>query len=98
MNILLRKYKHIKGLVFFTYLKIAHKIRILTKRSVYHVIGDSHTTCFLNPNFVIHHIGPATAYKLNFDKSSTRGREKVLKILKKIYKQKSMNVIFIFGE
>jgi len=98
MNILFHRYKQIKGLIFFTYLKIVRKIRILINLPIYYVIGDSHTTNFLNPAFIIHHIGPATAYRLNFSKSSTHGREKVLKILKNIYKQKPLNVIFVFGE
>jgi lysophospholipase L1-like esterase len=98
MNILLQKYKQAKGLLFYLYLEIARKFRILINKPIYHVIGDSHATNFLHPAFIIHHVGPATAYKLNFKNSTTRGREKVLKILNKIYKQKKLNVIFVFGE
>jgi hypothetical protein len=98
MNVLIKKYKQVKGLVFFVYIKIVQIIKILRKDSVYHVIGDSHTTCFLHPLFIIHHIGPSTAYNLFFKKSTTRGKEKVIKILNKIYKNKELNVIFVFGE
>jgi hypothetical protein len=98
MNILLQKYKQIKGLLFFSYINVQRIFRILTNKPIFHVIGDSHTTSFLHPAFVIHHIGPSTAYKLNFQKSTTMGREKVIKILNKIYKKKKRNVIFVFGE
>ncbi len=98
MNILFQRYKQVKGLVFFSYIYLVSRFRILTNNPIYHVIGDSHSTSFLDPAFVIHHIGPATAYKLSFEKSTTRSREKVLEILNKIYKQKKLNVIFVFGE
>jgi hypothetical protein len=98
MDILIKKYKQIKGLLFFSYIDIAFRLRVLRGMSIYHVIGDSHTTCFLHQAFIIHHIGPSTAYKLNFKKSKTRGKEKVLKILNRIYKNKELNVIFVFGE
>lgn len=91
-------YKQFKGIVFFGLLDIKRKLRIITGKKLYYVIGDSHTLCFQHECFEIHHLGPATAYKLNFNKSTTRGREKVLKILRKIYKGKSINVVFVFGE
>lgn len=98
MNYFLHKYKQVKGIIFFSYLNIFTKLRILTNRDIYHVIGDSHTTCFLHPAFIIHHVGPATAYRLNYDESTTKSRKKVLKILSTLYKQKELNVIFVFGE
>jgi hypothetical protein len=98
MNILLQRYKQAKRLLFFSYLNAVRAFRVLINKPVYHVIGDSHTTNFLHPAFIIHHVGPATAYKLNFKTSTTKGREKVLKILNGIYQQKPLNVIFVFGE
>lgn len=98
MNILLQRYKQAKGLLFFSYLNVARAFRVLINKPVYHVIGDSHATNFLHPAFIIHHVGPATAYKLNFKTSTTKGGGKVLKILSGIYQQKPLNVIFVFGE
>jgi lysophospholipase L1-like esterase len=98
MSVLNHKYKQIKGLLFFSYLKVARIFRVIINKPIHHVIGDSHSTSFLHPAFIIHHVGPSTAYKLNFTKSTTGGREKVLDILNKIYKQKPLNVIFVFGE
>lgn len=98
MNILSQRYKQFKGLLFFSYINIVSRFRILTNKPIYHVIGDSHSTSFLDPAFIIHHIGPATAYKLSFEKSTTRSKEKVLGILNKNYKRRKLNVIFVFGE
>ncbi len=73
-------------------------IKGINEDNLYYVIGDSHTLCFQHEVFKIFHIGPATAYKLNFENSTTKSREKVLTILNKIYKDQPINVIFIFGE
>lgn len=98
MNKMMHLYKQFKGVVFFGLLGIKRKLRIISGKKIYYVIGDSHTLCFQHEFFEIHHLGPATAYKLNFNKSTTRAREKMLKIIKKIYKGKSINIIFVFGE
>ncbi len=92
------EYKKIKGLIFFKTLEIKRLIRKITKKPIFHIIGDSHTLCFQHETFIIHHIGPATAYKLDFEKSTTKSREKVLKIINEIYRDKPINVIFVFGE
>lgn len=92
------EYKKFKGNIFYRLLWIKRLIRQLSRRKIYHVIGDSHVLNFLHEAFVIHHIGPATAYKLNSDISTTRSKQKVIKILNTIYNKKNMNVIFVFGE
>ncbi len=94
----MRHYKKFKGYVFFKYLNIKKIMRGFMGRKFYHIIGDSHALNFLHEAFIIHHIGPATAFKLNSEKSTTKSREKAINILNKIYKEKPMNVIFVFGE
>lgn len=98
MNRFIYHYKQVKGIVFFTVLSIKRKIRVAIGKQVYYVIGDSHALCFQHEYFEIHHIGPATAYKLNFEKSTTKSKEKVIKIIDKIYRNKPINIIFVFGE
>lgn len=98
MNFFIHKYKQFKGIVFFLYLDTKRFFRILLKKPIFYVIGDSHTLCFQHEAFKIIHIGPATAYKLNFKKSTTDSREKVISILDKIYKNKSLSIIFVLGE
>jgi len=92
------QYKKTKGIIFFKTLEIKRFIRRVTNKPIFNVIGDSHTLCFQHEAFIIYHIGPATAYKLNFKKSTTKSKNKVLKILNKIYRNKPLNIIFVFGE
>jgi hypothetical protein len=67
-------------------------------RSIVHVIGDSHVLAFVkNRFFIIHHIGPATAYNLCLQTSTTHSNEKLLKIVKKINKKRDFAVL-VFGE
>ncbi len=98
MNYLSSKCKKLKGLIFILLLNLKRIFRKITSKSFYYVIGDSHTLNFLHEAFIIKHIGPATAYKLGFEKSTTNSKEKVINILNKIYKNKPINVIFVFGE
>lgn len=95
---ILQNYKKYKGQIFFKILSFKRVLRSFLGKKIFYVIGDSHTLNFLHEAFIIYHIGPATAYKLNFANSTTRSREKVIKILDKIYKNKHINVIFVFGE
>ena len=98
MNKLNHVYKWAKGFLFFNYINVRTYLRVFLGEKVYYVIGDSHTLCFQHEYFKINHIGPATAYKLGFKKSSTKSRDKVIKILDKLYKGKPADVIFVFGE
>ena len=98
MNKLNHVYKWAKGVLFFNYINVRTYLRVFLGEKVYYVIGDSHTLCFQHEYFKINHIGPATAYKLGFKKSSTKSRDKVIKILDKLYKGKPADVIFVFGE
>lgn len=98
MNYLFNKYKEFKGLIFIFLLKLKKTHRKITGKSLYYVIGDSHVLNFLHEAFIVHHIGPATAYRLNFKESTTKSREKIINLLNEIYKKKPLNVIFVFGE
>ena len=63
-----------------------------------HVIGDSHSWAFKrNRSFIIHNIGPATAYNLNNKNSTVRSNEKLFDI---IGRSNIKNDVFIlvFGE
>lgn len=91
-------YKKFKGIIFFSFLGLKQSLRKILHRNIYHVIGDSHSLNFIHDQFIIHHVGPATAYKLNFEESTTNSKKKVINILNKIYKKKPINVIFVFGE
>jgi hypothetical protein len=95
---IIKQFKHFKNLLFTFFLTSVFRLRILLGLPVYYVIGDSHAGSFLNPVFKIYQVGPATAYRLDYENSTTKGREKVLKILNSIYKSKHLNVIFVFGE
>jgi hypothetical protein len=98
MNLFYKQYKKTKGIIFFSVLKIKRFLRKILGMDLYYVIGDSHSQNFIHDSFVINHIGPATAYKLSFEKSTTNSRRKIFEILDKIYKNKQIKVIFVFGE
>lgn len=90
--------KSIKNKIFFYNLGVKRLIRKILNKPTYYVIGDSHTLNFIHEAFYINHVGPATAYKLSFKRSTTNSREKTLKIIEGFYKNKPVNVIFVFGE
>jgi len=61
------------------------------------VIGDSHTSIFLNsPLFQVFHVGPATAHNLIRKDSSTKANEKISEILNNV--KKGDIVLLVFGE
>jgi lysophospholipase L1-like esterase len=61
------------------------------------VIGDSHTNIFSkSPLFQVFHIGPATAYNLMKEGSSTKANEKINEILNIV--KKGDIVLLVFGE
>lgn len=70
----------------------------LFNKPVVHAIGDSHTKTYKKTRlFIVHHIGPATAYNLNKDTSNTNSKKKVFAIINKLNKKKDI-VMLVFGE
>lgn len=95
MLFILRRIKHYLYFLFLTYRQI---YRRKTDKPIIHVIGDSHALLFQNELFIIHHIGPATAYNLRSHNSSTRSREKINTLLLKLPQNKYNTVLFVFGD
>src|SRR5882762_9515600 len=92
---ILRKIKHI---LFFSVLKVKRKYRVLIGKPTIHVFGDSHSLLFENYFFFIHHVGPATAFKLSSKISSTQGNKKINNIFRKLSQDKQHIMLFSFGE
>ena len=62
-----------------------------------YVIGDSHTGTFrFNHHFIVHHIGPVTAFNLINKKSTTDSRQKLFKIINRL--KRNSKVILVAGE
>ena len=71
--------------------------RIYSKQII-HFIGDSHVSAYGRGRyFIAHHIGPATAYKLESLSSTTNSNQKLFKELGKINKKRDIAVL-VFGE
>ena len=69
----------------------------IMKKTLIHVIGDSHAKVFQgNWPFIAHHIGAATAYNLVKRHSATNSNAKLLRILQRI--KRTDLVILVFGE
>ncbi len=70
----------------------------LSGKPLMHVIGDSHALVFKRKRlFIAHHIGPATAYNLKNEKSTTNSNQKLFALIDKINRKRDM-VILTFGE
>lgn len=70
----------------------------LFNKPLIHVIGDSHISAFTwSKSFVIHPIGPATAYNLKMNKSTTNSNKKLFAVIDKIKRKKDI-VMLVFGE
>lgn len=70
----------------------------LLKKPLIHVIGNSHSMAFKrNRSFIVHNIGPATAYNLVNKNSSVRSNEKLFDIIEHIDVKRDI-VIMVFGE
>jgi hypothetical protein len=88
IDIMLTKGSHLHS---YLYAKVFH-------RPLIHVIGDSHSWAFKrNRPFIIHNIGPATAYNLVNKNSTVRSNEKLFDIIGKIDIKRDL-VILVFGE
>lgn len=92
---LLRKGKHI---LFFSYLELKRKYRRVCGLPIIHVFGDSHSLLFQHELFTIHHMGPATAFKLSANKSTTNAKQKINNSLKEFPVDKKNYFLFVFGE
>lgn len=81
-----------------TQLKIFSVIKsLINKKPITYVIGDSHSNLYLNyKNFLVYHLGPATANSLHKNKSKTNSNKKIKKIIQKINRKDW--IILIFGE
>lgn len=67
-------------------------------KKIYIVIGDSHSRVFYyNYPFVVYHIGGATAFNVNNEKSTINTKSKVSEILSKLNKKRH-KLVFSFGE
>lgn len=90
--------KNIKHQYVFNLRKIRRLLRQIKGQGVIHAIGDSHTLFLQSEIFEIHHIGPATAFKLNSKKSTTGSNEKIFTILDDLSNKKNILILFVFGE
>jgi lysophospholipase L1-like esterase len=71
--------------------------RITSKPAIY-VVGDSHTGMFHKTRpFIVHWLGPATAYKLKDPESTTRSNKRLFRVLNQIVKHRD-KVLLVFGE
>jgi len=83
--------------------KRLHDLRSLFLSRLYskpliHLVGDSHVFSFKKIDFfILHHIGPATAYNLCSQASTTKSNSKLFRVLRKINKKRDI-VILVFGE
>ena len=70
----------------------------LFKAPLIHVIGDSHSWAFKrHRSFIIHNIGPATAYNLVNQNSTIQSNKKLFQIIDRIDTKNDM-VVLVFGE
>jgi hypothetical protein len=70
----------------------------ISERPLIHVIGDSHSWAFKkNRHFIVHNIGPATAYNLINKNSTVRSNEKLFAVIGKMNLKKDV-AILVFGE
>lgn len=87
-EISLRKLNHLYS---FIYSKIFNTPLV-------HVIGDSHSWAFKRQrSFIIHNIGPATAYNLVNKNSTVQSNKKLFQVIDRIDRKKDI-VIMVFGE
>ncbi len=70
----------------------------LFDKPLIHVIGDSHSWAFKrNSMFIIHNIGPATAYNLVNEHSTINSHKKLFDVIEGINKKRDI-VVTVFGE
>lgn len=70
----------------------------LFKAPLVHVVGDSHSWAFKrHRSFIIHNIGPATAYNLINQNSTIQSNKKLFEVIDRIDVKKDL-VVLVFGE
>jgi lysophospholipase L1-like esterase len=81
----------------FVHLRCLIRARFGRKPAV-HVIGDSHTGIFRRKKpFIVHWLGPATAYSLKSPRSTTMSYRKLKRILNNLIAEGD-KVLLLFGE
>lgn len=82
----------------YLYPKYAKLRAWVTRQRITHVIGDSHTQMFARQYpYIVHHLGPATAYNLGNDKSSNQSFQKLESVLTLVNKSNDQ-LLMVFGE
>jgi hypothetical protein len=75
----------LRGRVLYSFSLGSHQLSENRGSATIHVIGDSHARTFQDCwGFVVHYVGPATAYKLPYESSTTNSKKLVFDILNKI--------------
>jgi hypothetical protein len=70
----------------------------LFHKPIVHVIGDSHVSPFLGEKlFLVHHVGPATAFGLIKTNSATKSNKKLFKVINNMEKNRDV-ALLVFGE
>lgn len=97
-NIFLKTAREAKHVLFFSYLRLKTQYRKLIHKPVIYVFGDSHSRSLQHELFIVNHVGPATAFKLPSDTSTTQAKKKIYISLKKFFPTKRYLILFMFGE
>lgn len=86
----------VKNLFTLLNLNFRQFVRKLTNEQFIHIIGDSHVLAFQHPILKVHYLGAVTAYNLVNENSSSKGREKLFKVINSL--KKTDAVLLVFGE
>jgi len=89
-------FTRVKNLITLLNLYSCQLLRQLKGEKFVHVIGDSHTLAFQHCALKVHYLGATTAYNLVNENSSSKGREKLFKVINSL--KKGDTVMLVFGE
>ena len=89
-------FTRVKNFITLSSLYSCQLLRQLKGEKFVHVIGDSHTLAFQDCILKVHYIGAVTAYNLVNENSSSKGREKLFKVINSL--KKGEIVLLVFGE
>ncbi|HOW27906.1 MAG TPA: SGNH/GDSL hydrolase family protein [Elusimicrobiota bacterium] len=71
---------------------------ILFQKPLLYAIGDSHVLTFKRcPRFIVYHLGPATAHNLGKPGNTTRSRERLFDLLRRLNRRNGL-IMLMFGE